>query len=283
VGSEGRSVAETRCDDSRRSTPRPNESEKSPRAGGGDVAAAARGRRGVGAARSRAWAHHQRESYSSRRTRTTRAAANADPVGRRPCRRPARGVGEQFSHDECTGARARPSLTQAFPSSCGCEETSPRRPSARSGHGTPRLTSSRPSRTRLTTSLGSADSFGLTGRRAQRVRPRTSYGDRLGRPSSSARRSPPGPSSARSPRAATKACGVPHGTPGRRRMAMSGRVPRRRRHVLDRAAITSARRHGGGPGHHPVTSADSVVRKMYAGDRGTFLLEEACEGRAWRR
>ena len=267
---------------SRRSTPARNEPSRRPRAGGTRPRRRSRSssRRSAPTGSRAICITHQRESYAPV-DEDNRVAAQRDPVGRR--RAPSAQLdelGERFGHDELHRRTGRgPSLTQAFPKLLWLRAERARDRRARLPvHGRPRLP--RPAADRASgrrasprpTRSGSPTSSTTPG-------PRTSSPGSACVPSSSARRSRRGRSSARCtagpPRATRGARGACRSSPGSATARPRASAPASRRWTAPRS--TSARPSPAARSAREYVS-DPSCRTMYAGAPGTFLLEECLRG-----
>jgi sugar (pentulose or hexulose) kinase len=187
-------------------------------------------------------------------------------------------LGERFGHDELHRRTGRgPSLTQAFPKLLWLvqnePETAERAHRFMDAHGylVQRLTGE------FTTSLASADSFGLTDVEHDAWAEDLITGIGL-RPEQFCATVGPGTVIGEVTAAAAEACGVPAGTPvvaglGDGQAACLGAGVT----SLDRASINLGTAVTGGP-VSPGYVTDPSCRTMYAGAPGTFLLEECLRG-----
>ncbi len=187
-------------------------------------------------------------------------------------------LGEQFGHDELHRRTGRgPSLTQAFPKLLWLvqneRETAERAHRFMDAHGylVQRLTGE------WTTSLGSADSFGLTDVEQDAWAEDLITGIGL-RPEQFCATVAPGTVIGEVTSAAAEASGVPAGTPvvaglGDGQAACLGAGVT----SLDRASLNLGTAVTGGP-VSPRYVADPSCRTMDAGAPGTFLLEECLRG-----
>ena len=220
---------------------------------------------------------HQRESYApvDERNESLRNAILWDD-GRAQAQLDE--LGERFGHDALHRRTGRgPSLTQAVPKLLWLvqnePETAERAHRFMDAHGylVQRLTGE------WTTSLGSADSFGLTDVERDAWAEDLITGIGL-RPDQFLATVAPGSVIGEATSAAAETCGVPAGTPvvaglGDGQAACLGAGVT----SLDRASINMGTAVTGGP-ISPRYVADPSCRTMYAGAPGTFLLEECLRG-----
>jgi len=220
---------------------------------------------------------HQRESYApvDAENRSLRNAILWDD-GRAGAQLAE--LGERFGHDELHRRTGRgPSLTQAFPKLLWLVQNEPevaeRAHRFMDAHGylVQRLTGE------WTTSLASADSFGLTDVEHDAWAEDLITGIGL-RPEQFLATVAPGTVIGEVTESAAEACGVPAGTPvvaglGDGQAACLGAGVT----SLDRASINLGTAVTGGP-VSPEYVFDPSCRTMYAGAPGTFLLEECLRG-----